>query len=80
MCPVDPTNASLFQVEQYTPVELTAADREAQKLLKEAEKAEEAALWLPAGSEERQGLMTEAVSLYARVRKLSDKVARSHGL
>lgn len=79
MCP--PTNDGLqTQVEQYCPVELTEDDKEAQKLLKQAEKTEEAAMWLPAGSAERQEKMKEAVALYLHVRKLSDKVAKSYGL
>lgn len=61
-------------------MELTEDDEEAQKLLKQAEKVEEAALWLPAGSNERQDKMKEAVSLYSRVCKLSGRVAKSHGL
>ena len=61
-------------------MELTEADKEAQQLLKQAERTEESALWLPAGSEERQEKMKEAVALYSHIRKLSEKVANSCGL
>jgi hypothetical protein len=69
------------QVEQYNPVELTEQDKKAQNLLQQAEKLEEAALSLHcAGSQERQSKMKRAVELYSQVRKLSEKVAKAHGL
>lgn len=69
-----------MQTTQYSTVELTEDDKEAQKLLKEAEKVEEAGLWLPAGSEERKNKLNEAVEMYSRIRKLSSKIAKMYGL